>query len=292
MRTCILNFLFFLLLSGNTFAQTLEKKVSQKACLCLGEMEISDYQPQEKINECIFRSMSVLLLEGSPDEREVLGNTEGINKTFPKVYEILEATCPSAKRLLLEQLRIQFYSLSDSWAANRHLKEGDNFFKADQLEKAISAYKKAVAKDPEFILALDNLAIANKRLGLLGNTIHYYKKSLEVFPEGDVALLNIASAYTLTREFPLAEENYLRFTKVYPEDPEGYFGLAKIYTLSGRYEQGLDNAFRAHRIYILTESSFALDSERLIGELYNHLKEENKLTLFYQKAKEYGMELE
>jgi tetratricopeptide (TPR) repeat protein len=133
------------------------------------------------------------------------------------------------------------------------------------------------------------MALTYRRSGDNKNAVKYYLKSLEIYPEGSFALQNLAVAYTYMKDYTNALDCYDKLTYYFPTDPEGYFGLGKVLVLMEDYEKAIDYVFIAHKIYSVQGSELTKDTHELALLIFGKLKEKDKLQLFYEKAKEYGI---
>jgi tetratricopeptide (TPR) repeat protein len=157
---------------------------------------------------------------------------------------------------------------------------------------AIESFQLALKEDPNFVLALDDMAVSYRQLNDYDNAIKYYKKSLEIYPEGNFALMNIGVAYTFKSDYKTAISYYEKLIQYHPDNAEGYFGAGKNYFMLKDDEKALDNLFLAHIIYTSENSEYAKDSEQLIGALYQKMKSENKEDLFKKIAEKNNIKLE
>jgi tetratricopeptide (TPR) repeat protein len=214
----------------------------------------------------------------------VLGTVSGITGTFKEVNEILPSICYNVRRLMIEEKKKQFYTLSVHSYANEHYEKGNIFMDKGDYSNSIKEFQEAVKLDKNFVYAIDHLAVSYRRQENYKKAIKYYQRSLDIFPEGDLALLNIAAAYLLLKDYDYSLKYYSKLIFFYPESPEGYYGAAKVYFIKSDFENALDNVFTAHRIYIETNSDYTEDSKQLIGIMYSKLKELNRIDIFNTQA--------
>ncbi|WP_291862102.1 tetratricopeptide repeat protein [Marinilabilia sp.] len=290
MRTLLI-FLLTLAITTVVQGQSFEQKIALKACEYLDS--IDSYKIlQDSIQPSIIAAMAEVTKEGTPEERKKINTVEGIRGTLKTAYEILPGYCYTVRRLMIEDKESKFYKRSDNQRANLHFDEGNKFMENGEYKNAIKEFKKAVKNDPQYVFALDHLAISHRRMENFKKAIEYYKKSLEVFPEGNVALLNIAVSYSLVGDDKNSIQSYEQLKFLYPDNPEGYFGLAKMLFITEEYENALDNLFTAHRMYIESQSDYAKDSEKLLSLMFAKLKKLNKTELLNRKANEHNITIE
>lgn len=282
-KTLIL--LFNILIFSTLQGQTLPEKIAINACKYLDS--ISDINIlQDSIKGSIAKSMGDVMMNGTLEERRQITTVEGIRGTIKEAYDILPSYCYNVRRLVIENKKTKFYGLSDNLEANKYFDKGNQYLESRNFKKAIKEFKSAVKFDPNFVYAIDHLAISYRRQEDYKSAVKYYKKSLEIFPEGNVALLNIAVCYSNLKDDEKSIKNYAELKFLYPNDPEGYFGLARMLLIKEDYENALDNLFIAHRIYIQTDSEYQKDSQKLFEFISAKLEKLGKSELIERKAKE------
>lgn len=281
---CLLGFSPFL------YAQTVEQKVANEVCTCIGE-SVEKEEVEGKMQKCIPNILAKVLGEGSDEEKKQLSTVGGVQNIILKVRDLLAESCLAVRKKVLDNKMNSFYVPSSSDKANEYYAEGLEFLEKGLYDKAAKKFTKAIKKDDSFILAIDNLAVSYRKMEDYHKAIHYYKKSLSIYPEGEFALLNIAVAYSLLNDLENSLLYYQQLNSFYPAKPESYFGMARISILTGEYENALDNILVAHKMYVDEESEYAEDSQQLINVLYHKFNELNKSAVFLSKAEEHGIEI-
>jgi tetratricopeptide (TPR) repeat protein len=271
-------------------AQDIVKRVAAEICNCVDTIENMD-SLDAKLDRCAPLALETVLENSTEELQEAYSSDEAFEETLKNAFEVLLSECPKIRDFVIAERRANFYRLSDSENANKYYEAGNALLEKEDFRGALKNYSKALKKDPEFIYALDNKALAYRRSGDTKNAVKYYLKSLTIYPEGNFALQNLALAYTNMKNYSGALENYDKLAYYYPTDPEGYFGLGKVLILMKDYEQAIDYVFIAHKIYSVQRSEYSKDTHALALEIFNNLKEKDKLDLFYQKASEYGIEV-
>jgi len=271
-------------------AQDLVQRVAVEICNCVDTIENID-SLDAKLNRCASLALETVLENSTEEVQEAYSTDEAFEETLKSAFEVLLSECPKIRYFIIGERRSTFYKLSDSKDANQFYETGNALLEKEDFKGAIKNFSKALKKDQGFIYAIDNLALTYRRSGDYKNAIKYYRKSLEIYPEGSFALRNLAVAYTQLKDYAGALDNYDKLTYYFPTDPEGYFGLGKVLVLMDNYEKAIDYIFIAHKIYSIQGSELSKDSHELALLIFSKLKEENKLDLFYQKAKEYGIEV-
>jgi|WetSurMetagenome_2_1015567.scaffolds.fasta_scaffold66302_2 tetratricopeptide (TPR) repeat protein len=269
-------------------AQDIVHKVAMEICNCVDTIENMD-SLDAKLNRCAPVALETVLENSTEEVQDIYSTDAIVEETLNKAFEILLSICPKIRNFVIDERRSNFYRSSDSEDANTYYEAGNEQLKKEDLKGAIKNYSKAIKKDHEFIYAIDNMALAYRKAGDNKNAVKYYLKSLEIYPEGSFALQNLAVAYTNMKDYQNALSNYDKLTYYYPTDPEGYFGLGKVFILMEDYEKAIDYIFIAHKIYSVQGSDYAKETHEIALVIFQKFKEQNKLELFYEKAKEYGI---
>lgn len=286
--TLLLNLVLISLLQGQS---SLSEKIASYACESLDSIENYD-DLQDSIRPKITEAMARLMMEGSSEEKSILGTVEGIQSLTKKALETLPNNCPNVRRLIIKQKKDKFYDRSANAAANKHFDKGNDYLERGEFKKAKKEFKSAIKLDENFVYAIDHLAITYRQRDKYKSAIKYYKKSLDIFPEGNLALLNLAVVYSLKGDNANSIKYFEKLKFYHPENPEGYFGLAKMLFFTGDYEGSIDNLFRAHRIYLDTNSKYKKDSKLLMGIIIDHLRKIEKDDFIEKKAEEYNITIE
>ena len=279
--------LLLLVFNSCLFAQEMVEKMAVEACNCIEIATIS------KADSCITRSMAeVTVLNRNKEETKFLGTVEGIKGTLAKVHQLVQENCASFHAQVLELRKEHFYKVSENKRAAKLYEKGTEKLKQGEYKKATKDFKKALKIDPEFVMALDHMAICYRQMQQYDRAIAYYDKSLAIFPEGDLALLNMAVLYSLKKDSRASLKYYTTLRNLYPDNPEGYFGVAKESLQVNEMEQAVENALIAYILYQTSGSHYLKDGEQLIGMIYGKLKEQNRTQLLDEIAKELNVSIE
>lgn len=286
------NFLLPLIIASafNANSQTLEEKIAKKACTCLQE---SKELNEEIYRNCLTNSMAeVVLNDKDAKVREGINTVEGIKSLLQKSDEVIGKTCPQFSPKATESKSDIYYSDSKIKAAQNAYTIAKDLMRDKKYKLAIESLQIALKQDPNFVLALDDIAVCYRQLEDYDNAIKYYKKSLEIYPEGEYALMNIGVVYTLKSDFKTAIDYYEKLIKYQPENAEGYFGAGKNYLALNNDEKALSAIFIAHKIYTADKSEYTKDTEMLMGAIYQKMVKENKEELFKKIAAENNVVIE
>lgn len=288
------------LLAFSVQAQSLADKIAASTCACLGQLANADTL-QQRLQRCAPLAMTEALASASEADKKTLSTVEGVQGTFQRVSQLLPSMCPAIQQLAADapksagkesaakEKEEQYEQLSASAEANQRYKAGNALLKKKDYKAALKQFEKAVALDPQFVFALDHVAICHRQLGHYDDALAAYDRSLAIYPEGNTALLNKAVVYSLKQDWDNARKTYALLQRYHPDDPEGYFGLGKLALLSEDHELAMTNLFKVHRLYVDTDSPYIEDSKKLLTMLYGQMQKANKTDEFLRRAKEYNI---
>lgn len=284
-------FLLFIVISSfNVNSQTLEEKIAKKTCSCLQK---SKDITEDFYRDCLTNSMTeVIMNDKDAKVREGINTVEGIKSMLQKSDEAISKACPDLFPKEVKSKADVFYADSENKNAQNSYIIAKDFMQDKKYDLAIESLKLALKEDPNFVLALDDIAVCYRQLKDYDNAIKYYKKSLAIYPEGDYALMNIGVVYSLKDDHKTAIEYYEKLIKYQPNNAEGYFGVGKNYLALNEDEKALDQIFKAHRIYTIDKSEYVKDTETLMGAIYQKMKKENKEDVFKKIAAENNINIE
>lgn len=298
------------LLSNFILAQeeSINPKIIDESCTCIKKIsfELDKDKKNEEIKSCITSSIisdqtHKLIQDMKPmvdslvsyKNDTIVGNNKNyqilVDKDYDKIQQKLLAECPYLKELISVNNRKYQNSESNKKKANEYYNNGQQFYKNQQYDLALVEFNKAVAKDPSFAFAWDNLGLTYRKLNRYQQAIDCYKKSIELDPKGMVPIQNMAVAYEYLKDYKSAAQTYMILVEYYPEDAEGYYGAGRSYFANGDYENGLEYMFQAYLLYKQSNSPYIHDAETNIVSFYNDLKTKNELAIFDKVAKKYNI---
>jgi len=284
-------FLLFIILSFfNANSQTLEEKIAAKACSCL--------QKSKEINEEIYRNCltssmaEVVMNDKDAKVREGINTVDGIKSLLKKSDETIAKTCSNLLPKAPEDKSAIYYRDSKNKEAQNSYITAKDFMRVRNYKSAIEGLQISIQQDPNFVLALDDIAVCYRQLEDYDNAIKYYKKSLDIYPEGEYALMNIGVAYTLKSDFKSAIDYYEKLIQYQPNNAEGYFGAGKNYFALNNDEKALQDIFTAHKIYTSDKSEYTKDTDILMGAIYQKMVKEKKEDVFRKIAAENNIAIE
>jgi tetratricopeptide (TPR) repeat protein len=274
-------------ISLSSFGQTVIEEIAQNACECIETSTIS------KADSCMTSSMAKVVMANNGSEKtKFVGTVEGMRQAIKDSYKMVQDNCESFRSQIITKRKEVYYKESDNKDANFHYKKGNQKLQNGAFKDASKDYKKAIKLDPNFVFALDNIAVCYRNMESFDKAAEYYNKSLDIFPEGNIALQNIAAVYGFMNDSKLAIKYYNTLISLYPNDPEGYFGVAKESLISGDLELASEYGLIAYILYKNSNSEHFADGEKLVTLIYNKLKEINQIDIFKQHAKELNIDIE
>lgn len=307
----ILFLLVFISFNFNYAQKKIDQKILDESCNCIKKIEINLEKANkiDSINSCITQSILMSQMENiTKDLSKILedekGNTKdttytsnkNINITLDKDFDLIQKQlfedCSGLKVLLASNNKKSENSVSNKKKALEYYEAGQDYDQNQQYDLAIVQYNKAVKSDQNFAFAWDNMGLCYRKLNRYEEAIKCYKKSLEIEPKGTMPLQNMAVAYEFLKDYKSASDTYLKIIKNNPEDAEGYYGAGNAFFSNGDFELGLDYMCQAYVIYKNTNSPYIHDSETLIGNYYNFLKEKNQIDIFNKVAAKYNIQIQ
>jgi tetratricopeptide (TPR) repeat protein len=302
----------------NGFSQEKEKPVkeslleelSRNVCKCIDSISVYNKSHDEvakEINKCIddqtgayqmgVKLMGVEELAKTAEEKNgkkeinISININKDSKEYKEYYYEMErhlmSNCKSLKEKIASNDKQSEKSLSGDPEALAFYTKGVEESKKQNPKKAIEYFEKAVAIDPQFAFAWDNMGLCYRKLENYDKALEAYKKSLEIDPKGLMPLQNIAIVYQYKKEYQLAIEAYEKLAAIDKNNPEIYYGIGQILAIKLLdYEKGLDNMCKAYNLYIEQKSPYRTDAEKLISTIFAEMKKQGKEEKFYEILKE------
>ncbi|VXB65403.1 conserved exported hypothetical protein [Flavobacterium sp. 9AF] len=282
------------------------KELSENACECIDSIstynKIKDSIASE-INTCIDKQVTVyqfglqianIEIDTEPANDSTKTKKKDVNiviasnpesKQYKEAYYELERyllnNCVALKSKIATNDKLNNNSLSNNTLALEYYNYGLEASEAEEYEKAINFYKKAVTVDPNFAFAYDNMGVSYRKLNQFDEAIKAYEKSLKIDPNGLLPLQNIAIAYSYKKEYKKAIKAYEKLRDIQPDNPEVFYGIGLIYFQNlNDFEKALDNMCKAYIIYIQQKSPYRSDAEKIIQMLYSEFKNKNNLETF------------
>ena len=231
-----------------------------------------------------------LVLDGEEVQKEY-NVTLDMGENYEEIQESLLRNCPSMQTIMTSQNEESDVSISDKEEAKDLYDQGMESYRAQKFDQAIVHFKKATKKDRKFAWAWDMLGISYRKKEEFKKAIKAYDKSIALDPEGRMPLMNRPIANLMLENYDEAIRDYKRFIKIYPDDPEGFYGIGRVYAIQGNYEEALDNTMKAYLMYNDIDSPYARDAEKNLALYYQTLQQENKLDIWNKIADKYNIKI-
>jgi len=286
----------------NMDSATVLKSAAESACRCIDSVDRAQKDKDKKTKaaiECIDNEiasfqMAVKLLNSMKNPSKEINITIGDkNSNEYKFYYFslerrLKDSCRTLNQILMTNDDIvSEKSLTKNSEAGAAYDKGLTFIRNEDYAGGIPWFEKAVAIDPEFAFAWDNLGICYRRTNNLEKAEAAYKASLKIDPKGKTPLQNLPVVYQLLKKPDEAIDTYNKLLEYYPGDPEVYYGLAIVYYNNKKdMEKALDNMCKAYNIYGDARSPYRSDAEKVINMIYAQMKKDNKEEAFQRILKE------
>jgi tetratricopeptide (TPR) repeat protein len=115
----------------------------------------------------------------------------------------------------------------------------------NQLDAAISEWKKAVELNPEETKAYFNLALALDKQGKLDEAIPQYQKAADIDPENDSACANLAVDLAQTGKLDRAIDSLTKCLAINPESAKAQNNLGALLIEKGRVDEAVEHCQKA-----------------------------------------------
>ena len=115
----------------------------------------------------------------------------------------------------------------------------DKLLETNQLDKAITEYRKSLELDPYLAGARHNLGVAYLRKELYDEAISAFGKVLEIQPDDVLAQMNLGLAYRGKRLYKEAISLLKKVTESNPQDADAHYFLADAYGENGDYDEAI-----------------------------------------------------
>ncbi len=148
-------------------------------------------------------------------------------------------------------------------------------------DKAITEFEKILVKDPNFILAHYDLAVAYRDMGMVEKAIAQYEKTLELNPSFPEALSNLGGYYFRSGKLDKAVELFKKAVQVYPNFIQALSNLGATLNKQGQPGEAVALLKKA----LALDPEFAIANFNLGNSLFelNHLDEARDVFELSQK---------
>ena len=136
-----------------------------------------------------------------------------------------------------------------------YIKHGNNVFElgynlglAEEHEKAIECFEKAVKIDPDDQKAWYNMGVAYDDIENYEKAIECYEKAVKINPDYQEALNAMGVAYGKKGEQEKAIECFEKAVKIDPDDQETWYNMGFAYNIKGEHEKVIECFEKAEKI--------------------------------------------
>jgi len=165
-----------------------------------------------------------------------------------------------------------------------HYNIGLLYFQTENYNKALTHYSTARHLAPSDPDSLFNLALCQKKLGLLDDAVANFNEFNAAYPADQDGLYNLGNCYRELKEYAPAIEAYKQALENEPAYLPAIKNLAYVYHLQGDSNNALryyrrvqqlepDNAQATHMIAAITGKSVATTPEEYIKDIFNNYSE-------------------
>lgn len=163
---------------------------------------------------------------------------------------------------------------------------------AGDTASAEKSYREAIALDPNYCDAMDNLALLLRQNGNTDEAIALYENSIKIAPTNEVAHLGLANSYMELEQYDQALAEYNALSTLNPNNPEGYYGAGRVYFSTKEYDQAIKQFKQAEELYKASGSDYLVDAQVYLGFSYALIEEyetgRDYLELVYPQMQDNG----
>ncbi|MBI1823799.1 MAG: hypothetical protein HY200_11160 [Nitrospirae bacterium] len=153
-------------------------------------------------------------------------------------------------------------------------KEGravDSFWQAKiladnkKIREALDFYLKAIAIDPGFCDAMDQVGTIYQKGDKVDEAIYWHQKAIEANMKDASAHTQLAADFRLQNRIRESADEYKMVIEMEPQNPEGYYGLGSDYLTIGKNEEALRELKTAEKLYLEKKSPYLSHARYSIG---------------------------
>jgi tetratricopeptide (TPR) repeat protein len=164
-------------------------------------------------------------------------------------------------------------------AARERYDHGVMAMNSGDFAEARNLFKKAVEEFRWYPDALDNLGLAERRLGDADRALACYARSLEIDPAGEIALRNTVVALADKQDLSGALAATAKLEEILPQNPEGPYLRGVLLVQERKYALAIPALEHARRMYFDQKSPAILDVDALRVRTYRELQNPAQLAV-------------
>ena len=166
--------------------------------------------------------------------------------------------------------------------------------------KAIEAYIKATAIDPDYAYAWNDLGVAYRDLGQYENALESFKQAIRIDPDDEVYHFNLGLTFSDLGLYKDAVESFKQVIRINPNSTDNYYSMGKAYVDLGidyakqgiqkNFYEAFKQAIEAFKQAIRIDPDNA-DAHYVLGGTYFFFGDRNSALNEYKILKELDIDL-
>lgn len=173
------------------------------------------------------------------------------------------ATAPARGKLDATLVPHKIYCPTDNKEAMRLFNKATGIHHKPAQAKIL--YQKAIALDPGYCDAMDNLGVLYRHDGNLKEAESWYRKSIEKNARNPVPHINIGIIHLMRGENDKALGEYNKVIEIEPDNPEGYYSTGTALFNMGRYQEAIAPLEKARELYSATQTVLIGHADYMLG---------------------------
>lgn len=133
-------------------------------------------------------------------------------------------------------------------AAVLHLIHGAAFAGQENLERAIKSFRQALVLQPDYLAALNNLAVIYRKAGKLAEAEECYARAVRLQPENADVWFNFGLLREAAGKLEEAAETYAKVVALKPRHGDALNNLGVILHTQGRLHEAAETLEKAHQV--------------------------------------------
>jgi len=217
--------------------------LSQNACKCIEEIELTSTLNIDKPTDCI----KVAFLTNATSLGIPKINIKNIGQFFSEVRAKLNENCKNYNTFQENRKNNDSLGTSNKKALSYFLK-AEQAQKQKQYNRATKFYKKTLKEDKTYLNASNELALSLELSKKHNRAILVYKKQLEINPNNGNAMYSLGRLYNVEKEYSKAINWYNKALAIDEKDSKVHYGLGLTYGNSDDLEKSLQHLISSHQL--------------------------------------------
>lgn len=205
--------------------------------------------------------------------------------TAPQRKATSSSSNPEAQRLydqasshpdINERIKLyqQAIALDPKFAA-AHNDLGVDYTELGRWDEAIREYRTALEIEPDYVFAHNNLGYVYLNTGRVEEALVQFKEALRIDPGYVTAHFNLGKAYFLTNDYEAALREFETVLKLNPKHASAYFQMGRVLKMLERY----DDAILMYLKCLEVDPTY-IDAYYNLGDLYE-VKGDSQAAIYY-----------